>query len=651
MRHFFFLLLLLSGFGAVTFAQQPVSALQAKLKSNFPDSSKISICLEISQIYAPGQPDSAVSYCNQGMKLAEKLNDKDKQGLILLQLGRINSLHHHPELARRFYNDALSIFRNLHHVKGVAMAYDELGLLDGEQQNITTATLDLGHTMKYYHDANDSTGVLTTYYDLGSVYEKKGEAEKALSFYLKALVQYEHRKEKPDAYFRLLERIGQLYLKKGDPNKALRYLQEGVNHSNTPVLRDTQINLLSEEGQVLEQEGEKLKALGLYKQALEVAKKFNRPQEQAKALVSIAGILKREDVTQSLVDLKKALQIADDIHQPQLQATIYGALAGVYRQQKDYKEAMIALEEHHRLIDSLLGADTTKEIAALDSSYVLESSREQIGSLKQVAKQEKAELGLGMVILIVVTTVLLLLWVYLWQVRRLNNELRASNRIKDTLFSVIGHDLKGPAGSASQLFEMMETEEFSEEELRGLIAELRKQTTASFDLLNTLFEWGNAQLQGVKANAVRIDTKWILNNNINLLLQQAVLKRIIITDHTAADACIFADRNQVDFVFRNLLSNAIKFTYEGGHIDIAMRKDQDEIIYSVKDDGVGISDEQQKQFLKTSLQVSFGTGGEKGSGLGLLLIKEFMKANRGRIWLESKKGEGTVFYVAFPKCS
>ncbi|MBW4890693.1 tetratricopeptide repeat protein [Mucilaginibacter sp. HMF5004] len=629
-------------------AQQAVPALQARLKTA-PDSEKTGLYIAISNSYAESQPDSAVEYANRGMRLAEKRNDRHGQALLLLQLGTINQLHHHTDLARRFENEALSVFRNLNDRAGMARAYDELALIDGEQ-NTGLAKQDLEQALRYQHDAHDSSGVLETYHNLGSVYEEKGETEKALSYYLRELVQYEHRKQEPEAYFLLLEHIGKLYLKKGDKNTAIRYLQQGVLRSGKQEQRDTQINLLDEEARIYAQEGDKAKALTVYKQALQEAKRYNRPEQEAQTLVAIAGVLEKSNAAASLKDLREALAIAKKLKEPQLEARIYDAMSGVYKQEKDYKEALSALNENRRLVDSLLGSDTSKDIAALDSSYALESSREKIDHLKLVNKEAKWELDSSLLIIAAILVILTLLWFYLRKTRRLNEELKTSNRVKDTLFSVIGHDLKGPAGSAAQLFAMMETEDFTEEEMRGMIAELRKQTTASFELLNALFEWGRAQLQGVKVKPETFDPELIVIRNIDLLAPQAALKQINITPDIRPGLLVYADTDHVDFVVRNLLSNAIKFTYEGGQISVAVipSADQREVVFEVKDSGTGISAERQKEFMKTGLQVSFGTKGEKGSGLGLLLTKDFIIANRGRIWLESMEGNGTTFYFALP---
>ncbi|RVU02424.1 tetratricopeptide repeat protein [Mucilaginibacter limnophilus] len=644
MRYFFVLLNFLA---VVAFAQQRPQL--PNLKTT-PDSRKVQAYITISKAFEASQPDSAVHYANEGMRFAEKRKDQNGQAQLLLRLGNINATHRHTDLARRFYNESLTMFRRLRDAEGVARTYDALGLLDGTEKNLPAATQNLHEALKLYKNKRDSSGIIETYEGLGRVYAQKGDTEKALSYYLRALDYYHHHKTKPEAYFVLLENISNIYQKKGNTAAAMHYLKEGLDNSKQQALRDTEPHLLNEEGKVFEQTHDQLKALSAYKEAFAEAKRYKQPEEQAQALINIAALLKKQDTKTSLSDLKLALNIAKGLKQPQLEANIYKAMAGVYQQEKNYREAMEALEEQHRLLDSLLQADTAKDIASLDSSYALESSREKIGNLEDINRKERTELILGLIILVIVIIMLIGLVVYLRKIKRLNEELRNSNRIKDTLFSVIGHDLKGPAGSAAQLFELMETEEFTEEELRGMIAELRKQTTASLELLKALFEWGKAQLQGIKVNPSDFDPKPVIARTIHLLSAQAAQKNISIDEKIAEYLLIHADADHFEFIIRNLLSNAIKFTYNGGSIQLAANlvTDKKEVVFSVSDSGIGISKAQQQVFLSGNLNVSFGTAKEKGSGLGLMLTKDFIKANNGRIWLESQEGTGTTFYVALP---
>jgi len=628
-------------------AQQQIPLLKTRLK-NVPENEKATIYITLSQAYMEGQPDSAVHYANEGIRLAEKRNDQPAQAALLLQLGRINELYHHGLLAKRFYQEAIGIYRELRDAEGTARCDDALGQLEGAEKMVPLAADELDKAARLYAGQRDSSSTAEAWEELGKVYAENGNSEKALQYYQKALAFYERRKETSAAYFVVLENISNLYQKKGDSATAMRYLDRAV-HSSRQRPGETEVRLLNEEGVVLEQEKDPLKALAVFKEALADAKKYQQPEQQAEALIHIAELLRQQDSRASLADLETALDIAGKLHEPQLEAKIYAALAGVYRQEKNYKEAMTALEEQHRLVDSLLNADTTRDIAAMDSSYVIESSREKIGGLQRVNKQEGRELWLSITLFILALMGAAGLWFYLRKVRQLNEELKTSNRIKDTLFSVIGHDLKGPAGSAAQLFGLMETEDFTETELRGMIGELRLQTTASLELLQALFEWGKAQLQGVKVNAADFDPGPVVERCIHLLSQQAAQKNILVNNELSQHLRIHVDADHFELVIRNLVSNAIKFTHPGGHIEVGSQATGNmEIIFHVRDNGIGINEAQQEVFRTGQMQVSFGTGREKGSGLGLLLVRDFVKANQGRIWLESYEGNGTTFFVAFP---
>lgn len=633
---------------STAFAQVPSNTIALLKRAKGKEKTRLYV--QISEAYTYTQPDSAVHYANEGMLLAEQTNDEQGMGLILLQLGRINAVHHHNDLARKFENEALGIFRSIQDAEDVAQAYDELGLLEGEEDETRQAAKSIHTAMRLYEDSRNSDGVIKTYEGLGRIYEARQDTEKAISYYLRALTLYEQHTEKPEAYYILLENIGNLYMKKGDERAALRYLQQGVHDSKIAKRRDTEVNLLDEEGKAYEDEKQQKKALETFKQALADAKKFRKPGAQAQALVDIAGILEQQNAGASLADLKTALGIAQKLRRPQLTASIYAAMAKVYRQEKNYREAMAALEEQRHLLDSALAANRVKDIAALDSSYMLQRSVEKIANLQKIDHMWRNEIDLCVVVLLMVAVIITLLIIHLRKIKRLNRELVNSNRVKDTLFSVIGHDLKGPASSAAQLFGLMETEQFTEAEMKSMIADLRKQTTASLELLQSLFEWGKAQLQGISVNQVTFNPRLVIERSIKLLTAQSAQKHITIADDVKDHLEIYADANHFELIIRNLLSNAIKFSYNGGTINIGASEHVTgrEVVFSVRDCGIGISKPQQKLFPARNMKVNFGTGNEKGSGLGLLLVKDYVKANKGRIWLESAEGKGSTFYVALP---
>ncbi len=630
-----------------TFAQEPVSQLKIYLEKA-PDSSKIQIYLKISKAYEIGRPDSAIDYCSKGIRLAEIQNNEKEQALFLLQIGRINTIHFQAELGRKFENEALLTFMRIRDQRGIALCYSELALVDGLEQDTAATMRNFDKAVEIYRSVHDKDGVMETYAREGNFYEERGETENALRYYLQAYAMYKRQKEKPEAYFTVINHIGKLYLKKGANDTAQHYLQEGLSNVNTAAINNAQLNLIDEEGKAFEIERKNDRALLYYKQELATAKKANNFEQQAKALVSIAEILMKENTSQSIITLQNALSIAKDFNLPELESIIYKALADDYRLKKDYKDAMTALEEHEYLLDSLMNADTTMEVAELDSSYALEISRQQISDLQNITKVERKELNWGIMVLAAVVIILTLLWLYLTKISRLNKELKASNRVKDTLFSIIGHDLKGPAGSASQLFELIETEEFSEKELRGMITEIGKQTKESFELLNALFEWGKSQMLGVIVKPINFATKKIINKNMALLLPQAVLKDITISDRTPPDISIFADPNHFDFIIRNLLSNAIKFTFDHGKIEINASREANgrTIIFSVKDNGTGISLKQQQDFLKQILLYLLVLKEKKAVALACYSLKSIYRKTKARYgWKVLKVREQLSFFL------
>ncbi len=164
-----------------------------------------------------------------------------------------------------------------------------------------------------------------------------------------------------------------------------------------------------------------------------------------------------------------------------------------------------------------------------------------------------------------------------------------------------------------------------------------------------MFAWGKAQLQGIEVNKADFLAKELIDRCITLLAPQASQKNITIKDNAPANLKVHADADHFEFVIRNLLSNAIKFSHPGGIIEVEAKiQDNNEAVFSVSDHGVGITKAQQHIFLTGNLSTSFGTAKEKGSGLGLLLTKDFLKANNGQIWLKSRENEGSTFYVSLP---
>lgn len=234
-------------------------------------------------------------------------------------------------------------------------------------------------------------------------------------------------------------------------------------------------------------------------------------------------------------------------------------------------------------------------------------------------------------------------------------KLKELNAMKDKFFSIIAHDLKSPFSSILGLTELllMRFDEYDAEKKRFFIQNIYKSTNKTFNLLENLLTWAGSQTGRIKYNPQKINIKSIAKESLSLMQHKAEKKEITLQNNITTDYFAFADKSTVETVFRNLISNALKFTPEKGKIEIdCIEKTEKQTHYfqiRISDTGIGISPDNLNKLFRIDQNVStLGTDNEKGTGLGLILCKEFIEKNKGKIWVESQKGKGSSFYFTLP---
>jgi ligand-binding sensor domain-containing protein/signal transduction histidine kinase len=235
----------------------------------------------------------------------------------------------------------------------------------------------------------------------------------------------------------------------------------------------------------------------------------------------------------------------------------------------------------------------------------------------------------------------------------LNKELKKLNTTKDKFFSIIAHDLRNPFNTIFGLSDILlsDYKEFDDEKIRYYLTNIRDASNQAFDLLQNLLIWARSQTGGIEFSPVEFDLGSRVADNIELTSSQAGKKNILVTTIIEDGYTVFGDINMINTVLRNLLTNAIKFTPQGGKITIYAREAGSQHEISVKDTGVGIEKENiSKIFRIENKYTTKGTEKERGTGLGLVLCKEFIEKHGGRIWVESEPGIGSEFKFTLSKC-
>lgn len=237
------------------------------------------------------------------------------------------------------------------------------------------------------------------------------------------------------------------------------------------------------------------------------------------------------------------------------------------------------------------------------------------------------------------------------EIKKYAEELRQLNSTKDKFFSIIAHDLRNPFITILGFSDLLLTdyEELSDKEKKYYIDEMKKSAEISHDLLQNLLQWSRSQTGRIEFNPTKLSLEKIASGNVELLNATAGRKQIKIDAKIDGELFVFADEDMLNTVIRNLITNAIKFTNVNGTITVGAKIKDELAVISITDDGVGMDRKQMANLFR--LEVAHSTAGtynEVGTGLGLLLCKEFVEKNGGTIWVESEPGRGSTFSFSLP---
>lgn len=229
-------------------------------------------------------------------------------------------------------------------------------------------------------------------------------------------------------------------------------------------------------------------------------------------------------------------------------------------------------------------------------------------------------------------------------------ELALANKTKDKFFSIIAHDLRSPIGNIKSALEFITQEEdIASSEKMDMLEKLASSAVNTYDLLENLLQWSLSQRGLIKNYSNTFLLSGLIDEVIGLSGNIANSKKIELKVNCAKDIKVFVDKNMFFTILRNLLSNAIKYSYQNSIINVEVESDKDFVLIKVIDHGVGIKQEVIPYLNNMDKSITtYGTGGEKGSGLGLVLCHELVLNLGGKIWVESAEGKGSTFSFTLP---
>jgi signal transduction histidine kinase len=518
----------------------------------------------------------------------------------------------------------------------------------------------------------DTLRMLIAYHNVGRVFKELGQYEVALDHLNLAKKMSEQQKDAegiPYAY----DEIGDVQLRKHEYDSALITLGRAIKLSRQLNIKFLEPKIHSKIATAYLGKGDFEKARAHYDSAYALHNVTNdRFGVAAVELGRGIAYTKEGNYNEALTKIETSLAVAKELNARVLEIKCFYQLSNLWEMKGDYKKSLSYYKQYKQLEDTLFSQEMQGKLLRDQLRFETESRDSRIAFLSELQAMQKGEIKKqefvrNILVVVMALSGILLITVYRSGNRRRqintlllqhqeemekrSEELERLNQVKDKFFSIISHDLRSPINALAGLLDLLDKGAVSADELPKHIKELKARFNHTRTLLNNLLDWTLLQMDKLNLQAAKIDIYNIVEENIQLLTS-VQNKDITIVNDVPKNSIGFADSNTVNLVIRNLMTNAIKFTNDGGRVVIGAQEKPTEWLVSVNDNGVGMNRDVLKMlFDKTAPYTTRGTANEKGTGLGLILCKEFIEKNGGKIWVESSEGKGSTFFFTLPKAS
>jgi signal transduction histidine kinase len=581
--------------------------------------------------------------------------------------------------AKDYYERAMDIYKKNQYYTGIADALQSIAVILSHWGEYDEALNYNFEALNFWKEMDNIFQIANVNYNIGIIYKELGDLNHAKECFQKSLnlfVEINKIKEVVNA----TAHIGDIYMQSKDYDKALEYCMKadmlGQQVNDKALSAETSFNL----GKVYNLIGDYIKAIDYQRKAI----RLNEDQNNIRSLVenyAELGLVYYNfgQLDQALFYLQKGINISLEMNYKYQTTIYYKHLSKVYSAQRNFEAAFKSYESYIEGRDLIKSEESKLKTDELLAKYQVSVKEKENETLRHNEELKNAQIFNQWLIIALVAFALLCLLIvstifrrrykmnrrlnvqlslknkeiesHQKKVENLNADLQTANAAKDRFFSIIGHDLKNPFNSLMGLLELLidDYQSFTDDERKEFLEQMKSSSDRIYAMLQNLLLWGSNQMGKTELIRERIDLYKLTQETISLTQLVADRKSITINKNITPGTFAYADKNMVSTVFLNLITNAIKFTPQNGTIEIHTFSRNHEVEVMVADSGVGISPGNLEKLFKLDEKIqSDGTNKEKGTGLGLILCKEFVERNNGRIYAESIEGSGSWFYFTLP---
>ncbi|WP_291867447.1 tetratricopeptide repeat-containing sensor histidine kinase [Maribacter sp.] len=632
---------------------------------NIKDTTYIKNLINLALEFRYYNTEKLLSLSTKALNYSKESNYKNGEIDALIGIGTYYSDHGKHKKGINFFEKALVISKRTENKKQILRSKNSISVEYSYLGNYAKALRGYLDAIEYATITNDQLMLSILNENIASLYVSQKDYEQGLHFY-KKVKKINEKINNPVYSAETMSNMASTYADMGKLDYAMFNINASISIFEKEKIMDWLAFAYEIKGKIYLKQKKYTWSLYWYSQSEMLHKTLQDDRGKIDLFNGMSEAYlgqKKDSISQkyALAAFKLSSQLKSKEGIQKCAKTLYK----VNKNKKDFATALLYHELYQKISDTLSTSENQKGLTMLKTKIEHERQKEElIETNKKALSQQKNYVYSALFILLIFIVITFLVRRNERIQKNLNIELntkkldlekseidlREINTTKDKLFSIIGHDLRGPIGAFQGLLKLFKNGEIGQEEFLGFVPKLMSDIDHISFTLNNLLSWGQSQMNGavIKPSVTPLDN--LVKENFNLLTETAINKSITLTNQIPKNTLSWADANQIDIVIRNLISNALKFTPENGSIIIGAVEKNNHWEVFVKDTGVGMSIDVQKQvFTENSNLTTYGTNNEKGTGLGLSLCKEMVEKNNGKIWVSSKLDKGSCFYFTVPK--
>ncbi len=586
---------------------------------------------------------------------------------VLIQIGK-TLRHHYPDSALHYYKLAEDIARENNLTDMVATAISAQGGTHYVKGEYDHSLKNFIESLALYEKTHHKQGIANGLNNIGLIHNMLEDFDEAIRYHERS-IEKSLKIQDTSSLLRNYLNLGVNYIGKKIPDSALHFLHRSLSmqksYSKKELDTASCVNLIGEAHFIA---GNYDSALKKYKSVISLGEQTT-PWELSYAYTGAAKVYQEKKAyVKSTIHASKALEMADQMNTKWDLQRITKILAENYAATEQWEKAYHYHTLHKKYSDSIFNEQKQNQInyLRLQRKEIENKNLERQNRVKEL-QLTKRNHQMWAVAGIIVALIVLALSLYrnntlktklnrqLQQkneaIARKNQELSDLNTTKDILFRVMAHDLKNPLSLVISYTEMLEEDfdDFEMAEIKDFIQKLNRASNDGLMLLENLMDWARSQTGAIEVNPERINISEIVSEILALVSHNAESKNIQIQNYIAETSPVWGDPNMTSAILRNLLTNAVKFTNPGGKVSLSTQKKENMMEVTVEDDGMGMDDSTLQSLFDISLKKSReGTQKEKGTGLGLIICKDFTEKQGGSLKVSSAEGHGSRFQFTIP---